>query len=32
MIFDSDTRVENDPRGEQRKYFAAHEAAPLRRA
>ena len=32
MIFDSDTRVENDPRGEQRKYFTAHEAAPLRRA
>ncbi|MBI1358783.1 MAG: carboxylesterase family protein [Alphaproteobacteria bacterium] len=27
MLFNSDTRVENDPRGEQRTYFAEHQAA-----
>ena len=32
MLFDSDTRVENDPRAEQRKFFAANDAAAPRRA
>ncbi len=27
MLFNSDTRVENDPRGAQRTYFAEHQAA-----
>lgn len=32
MIFDSSTRVENDPRGEMREFFNANQAATQRRA